>query len=192
MKYLIINSHPYSKSFNYTLSREILSKLSQKHQATLIDLVEDGFNPVLSANDLNLWRFGKTDDKLTTKYIELVQNCDVLVFTFPVWWINIPAILKGFVDKVFLPNVAYHYDENHNMVPDFTGKKAIVINTMEVPRDVMNGYYNNPISNAFIKGTLNTCGIELLKHFELDTISSGGREQSTIKFNNVLSYFESL
>ena len=103
MKYLIINSHPYEKSFNYTLCEAIKEKLAKNHEVKLINLVADGFNPVMEAKDLYLWRSGKTNDKLVEKYLQAIKEADVLVFSIPVWWGNMPAILKGFCDKVLLP-----------------------------------------------------------------------------------------
>lgn len=192
MKYLIINCHPYEKSFNYTLCQSIKDKLSKKHQVQLIDLVADGFNPTMTANDLNLWRSGKTADKLVEKYMQEITNADVLVFTFPVWWGSMPAILKGFCDKVLLPNFAYKYDEDHNMIPNLTGKKAVVVTTMEMTVEMLNEMFNDPIKNAFVNITLQTCGIETLKHFQIDKITTAGGDYATEKFNEVLSYFDTL
>lgn len=192
MRYLIINSHPYDKSFNYSLCLAIKEKLEGKHEVAFIDLVADGFNPTMTASDLNLWRTGQTDDELVKKYMAEIEKADALVFSFPLWWGNMPAILKGFCDKVLLPNFAYKYDENHNMIPNLTDKKAVVILTMELTKDLFNNMFNDPVKNAFINVTLKTCGIETDKYFQIEQISTSGEHYTTDKFHEVLEYFEGL
>lgn len=189
MKYLIINCHPYQKSFNYTLATAIVEKLNKNNSIQFIDLIADNFNPVMSAQDLNLWRTGNTDDQLVKKYMNAIQQADEVIFTFPVWWGAMPAILKGFCDKVLLPNFAYKYDENHNLLPNLTGKKAIVISTMEISNQHFNDTFKNPIQHSFLELTLNTCGFKVEKHFQIDSITSGGKEYTTKMFNKVLDYF---
>ena len=75
------------------------------------------------------------------------------------------------------------------MIANFKGKKAVVALTMETPTDIYNTIYNDPVENAFINVTLKTCGIDTVKYFQIDKLSSSGREYATKKFNEVLDYF---
>ncbi len=193
MKYLIIGSHPYNGSFAAGLTERIKGVLTENsHEVKHIDLVADGFNPVMTGEDLRLWGQGQFADKLVGKYKAMIENADVLVFPFPIWWGIMPAVLKGFFDKVFLPGFTYKYGEQGQLVGLMTDKKAVVISTMETPNDVFNSYFNNPIEGALIKDTLGTCGIEVIRHFAIDHIVSGGRENAEKRMNEVVDFFKTL
>jgi len=167
MQFLIIESHPYKKSFITSTAAMIRNVLSDKgHTVVNINLIDDMFNPVMSADELKLWGEGKSKDRLVEKYQAMITKADMLVIPFPVWWGNMPALLKGFWDKVFLPGWAFS--------PScLTGKKAVVITTMTSSLVTFNKHLQNPIHGAFIKNTLEMCGIEVYKHFEIEKIDSG-------------------
>lgn len=193
MNYLIIGCHPYSGSFDVAMIENIKKALTEKGDSVShIDLVADGFDPVMSAQDLNLWRTGQYDDELVGKYIDELKKADFYIFPFPIWWGLMPAVLKGFFDKVFLPGFAYKYGEKGEMVGLLTGKSAVVITTMETSADIFNGYLGNPVEGMLLKNTLNTCGIVVLKHFAIDNIISGGRDYTEEKMKEVVDYFKKL
>lgn len=191
MKYLIITSHPYRGSFNAAVVKEIKEHLEQKGNAVnCIDLVEDGFNPVMGEKDLKLWGQGQAKDPLVAKYQEDMEDADIFIFPFPIWWGTMPAVLKGFCDKVLLPGWAYQHGSSGEMIGSLTSKKAVVITTMQTPEDVYNSYFNNPVEGGFIKDTLQSCGVEVLKHFLIDQIVSGGEEYTEGKMKEILKFFD--
>jgi putative NADPH-quinone reductase len=96
-----------------------------------------------------------------------------------------PAVLKGFCDKVLLPGWAYTSDENGKMVGLLTGKKAIVITTMQMPTEMYTSQFMDPINGGFIVGTLQFCGIETIKYIQIDNISTGGTEYAESKMNEI-------
>ena len=174
MRFLIIESHPYEQSFN-TNAAEMIRKIltSKSYTVDTINLIEDKFDPTVYTDDLKLWNEGKTKDKLVEKYQNMITNSDTLIIPFPVWWGSMPAILRGFWDKVLLPGWAYNIREDGSLYGLIKGKKAIVITTMSAPLSVFNDNLQNPIRGAFIKNTLEVCGFEVLKHFEIEKIDLG-------------------
>ena len=189
MSYLIIGSHPYSGSFTIGLTKRIIELLEEKGESvTHIDLVADGFDPVMTEDDLNLWKEGKYKTELVGEYKAKLEKADILIFPFPVWWGTEPAVLKGFFDKVFLPNFAFKYGEKGELVGLLNGKKAIVITTMEVSVELFNNHLNNPIEGAIIKNTLNACGIDVIKHFSIGNIASIGRLDAEKEMDKII-YF---
>ncbi|MDR2542993.1 MAG: NAD(P)H-dependent oxidoreductase [Treponema sp.] len=189
MQFLIIESHPYRESFNTNAAAMIRKVLTGKgHTVETIDLINDKFDPVMYTDDLKLWSKGKTTDKLVEKYKKMITNADMLVILFPVWWGNMPAILKGFWDKVLLPGWAYTLAEDGSLSGLITGKKAVVITTMSVPSVFFNDYLQNPVRGAFIKNTLEVCGFEVSKHFEIEKIDSG-REYTEEKMREIERFF---
>ncbi len=145
----------------------------------------------MRAEDLKLWSKGETQDPLVRQYQAAINKDNLIVFAFPVWWGTMPAVLKGFCDKVLLPGWAYRHGETGEMIGLLTTKKAIVISTMETPADVFKSYYNDPVEGAFLKDTLQTCGIKVLHHFQIDRIISGGRAYTDAKLHEITQFIES-
>lgn len=190
MKFLIVNSHPYEKSFNRQLTQNIADVLVKKHEVEVINLVEDKFDPVMEGEDLKVFSRGEAADKLVTEYQNKIKEADVLVFSFPIWWGIMPAILKGFIDKVFLKDFAYVYGAHG--LEGILNKKAVVITTMETPKEIYTTILNNPVQNQFVNGTLAQCAIQTEKYFQIDKINSGTDEYRKDEFNNIVTYFENM
>lgn len=189
MKFLIIDSHPYSESFNRQLTRKIEEVVKEKHQVEMVNLVDDGFNPVMDAANLKLFSSGKSVDPKVIEYQKKINEADCLVFAFPIWWSTMPAVLKGFLDKVLLVGYAYTYSES-GALEGLLNKQAVVITTMETPNAVYDDIMNNPVKNQFINATLGTCGIQTLRHFQIDKINSGTSDYKKDMFNQIVDYFK--
>ncbi|MDR1584498.1 MAG: NAD(P)H-dependent oxidoreductase [Prevotellaceae bacterium] len=109
MKYLIILAHPNPASFNSSLIKALHDHLVNKdNEVEIRNLYEIGFNPVLSADDF----LSLTDNKIPKdidieqKYVKWAEH---IIFAYPVWWGGMPAILKGYIDRVFSEGFAYEY-----------------------------------------------------------------------------------
>jgi len=179
MNYLIIKSHPYKGSFNEGVAQVISEEAKTAgHHVSEIDLVADNFNPVMTADDLYAWTKGESLDPLVKKYQKAIEKADILVFPFPTWWGSIPAILKGFCDKVFLPGWAYESGPFGTLKGHLTSKQAIVITTMETPDLIFSLYFHNPVKNAFVRDTLQACGIKVIAFRQFGRMSSGTRQHA--------------
>jgi NAD(P)H dehydrogenase (quinone) len=109
MKYLIIFAHPNSASFSSSLIKALSEHLTNKgNEVKIRNLYEIGFNPVLSADD-----FSSLADNQTPKDIAIEQEyikwAEHIIFAFPVWWGGMPAIMKGYIDRVLAEGFAYEY-----------------------------------------------------------------------------------
>lgn len=112
MKQLIIYTHLNPKSFTKAVSNEVEKVLKEKgDEVKTIDLYQDKFNPVLEFPDIEHMFMGKEATADVKKYQELVSWADNLVFVYPLWWSQMPAMLKGFIDRVFSNGYAYVYTE---------------------------------------------------------------------------------
>ncbi|MGL1887515.1 MAG: NAD(P)H-dependent oxidoreductase [Reichenbachiella sp.] len=158
---LIINGHPDSKSFNQALSDTYYESLNQeKVTSSIIQLRDLNFDPIL--------RYGyrqRTElepDLLIA--IDKIKAADHIVWVYPMWWYGMPALLKGFVDRTFLPGVAFDYQEN-NTIPNklFKGKTAHLIITSDSPRWYDFLIMKSPALNQMKKGVLAFCGIKTVK-----------------------------
>ncbi len=123
MNVLIVYAHPEPKSFNGAmLERAVRALEAQGHAVEVSDLYAQGFNPVSGPHNFSALAnpdFYKQQDEerhaSTTNgfapdvqaEIEKLSRADLLIFQFPLWWFSVPAILKGWVDRVFAFGVAY-------------------------------------------------------------------------------------
>lgn len=131
----IIYAHPYDGSFNNAVLQEVKKALDENNSPyTVIDLYADGFNPALEAASLRLYSRGQTADPLVEKYIATLSSTDRLIFIFPIWWAMLPAIVKGFFDKVLLQGSAYRYTEAGELVPDKINiSRTLMLTTSQFP-----------------------------------------------------------
>lgn len=131
MNILIIYTHPNHESFNAAILKQVQNNLNSKHNIKLLDLYAEKFNPVLTF-DKNHRRRNMATDPDTQKYRDLVTWADHLIFIFPIWWSGMPAILKGFIDRVFASGFAYSY-KKRGMQGHLQGKTAWIITTHNTP-----------------------------------------------------------
>ncbi|MCP3899580.1 MAG: NAD(P)H-dependent oxidoreductase [Desulfobacteraceae bacterium] len=192
MNNLIIYAHPYGKSYNASILEHLTNKLREAKQSVdVIDLYKEEFNPVLNEKELALYSQGKFLDPMVEDYQKRINNADHLFFIFPVWWYDIPAILKGFIDKVFLKNWAYEISEKGIPKGKLTFiKKVSIISTMKSPKWYYWLLYRNSIKHSFIKGTLKFCGIKNIQWVNITNIENMGdlkRKQWLKRIRQVVS-----
>jgi NAD(P)H dehydrogenase (quinone) len=109
MKTLIVYAHPDYESHNSLILKEVEDALKSKNSDyELIDLYKINYNPVLSKSELTGPPAGRNTDE-TKIFQTAVTNSDRLIFIYPVWWNTMPAILKGFFDRVFTSGFAFRY-----------------------------------------------------------------------------------
>lgn len=162
MKTVIIFDHPYTatagdnvphhRSFLAALLKQVTAQLHQENNAIdLIDLHADGFNPVMSADDLSNWRRGQPIDPQVADYQQRLLAADRIIFMFPVWWEVMPAMTKGFLDKVYAKGQLYQAD---NMQTKLTKQpKVDIITTMSTPNWAYRLLFGAPLAKLLFRGT---------------------------------------
>ena len=190
MKAVIIYTHPWNKSYNFAILQILIEGLAQKgHTIDLIDLYKEKFDPVLSKKELSYYSQGKLVDQKIGEYQKRIEQADHIFFIFPVWWYDVPAILKGFLDRVLLKNWAYEYSPA-GIPKGKLGfiKKATVITTMKSPGWYYWLMYGNSIRNSFIKGTLKFCGIKKIKWIKMGNIENIGIKKRKFQLGKIKNY----
>jgi putative NADPH-quinone reductase len=160
-KILLINGHPDEASFNYGLS-EAYKKGVEKSGAELreIKIRELDFNPNL--------QFGyRKRTELEPDLLDAQENlkwADHIVWVYPVWWGSVPAIMKGFLDRVLLPGFAFQKREDSVWWDKFlTGKTSRLICTMDQPPWYYALIYGSPSHKAMKKLTMQFVGVKSVK-----------------------------
>ncbi|WP_028973845.1 NAD(P)H-dependent oxidoreductase [Spirochaeta cellobiosiphila] len=176
MKSTIVFAHPWHGSFNKGILDQVESQLQKKKKDyQLIDLHKDNFNPVLAERDLALFSKGKSKDELVNKYQTMIKDSDELIFIFPIWWFEMPAIVKGFIDKVMLKDYAY-IETSVGLKGLLTNiRKTTVITTSEFPTWYLKLLAGNAIQKTFIGSTLKSLGLKKVKWLNNPMTSSGSK-----------------
>jgi putative NADPH-quinone reductase len=158
----IIYAHPWDGSYNHAILKSITDDPEiRKETFQVIDLYKDNFNPVYSTEELRLFSKGETPYTLVKEYQNKLKNSSELVFIFPIWWYDLPAILKGFLDKVLLPKFAYYEDKDENWQGLLTSiEKVTLITTATYSKESLTEY-GDAIQGVFMNSTLRGVGIPM-------------------------------
>lgn len=144
MKFLIVYAHHEPGSFSAALlARSIETLRAEGHEVELSDLYGMAFNPLATAEDFNArrfpellqydreqknaWQEGRLAADIAAE-LEKVLRCDVLILQFPLWWFSVPAIMKGWIDRVFVHSVAYGKGMRLDQ-GGFRGRRAMLVMT---------------------------------------------------------------
>jgi NAD(P)H dehydrogenase (quinone) len=117
MRVLVLFAHPVPTSFGSSLHATVVETLRARHEVDDCDLNAEGFDPVMTEEDRAGYYDIPGNRRRVGPYVERLLKSDALVFSFPVWNMGFPAILKGFVDKVFLPGVSFNLKPNGDYIP---------------------------------------------------------------------------
>lgn len=108
MRVLVLHSHPVEESYGRALYNQTCESLKKAgHEVDGCNLYEEGFDPVLSANDRRTYHDIPQNTDLVKSYVERLQRAEALVICTPVWNFGFPAMLKGYFDRVWLPGVSF-------------------------------------------------------------------------------------
>jgi NAD(P)H dehydrogenase (quinone) len=162
MKILIILGHPDQNSFNHAIAEVVIQTLQRNGHAVLFhDLYEEHFDPVLLVSEI-------TEDAVLSTGVELhcrdAASADGFVVIHPNWWGQPPAIVKGWIDRVLRPGVAYKFLEGDGgegiPVGLLKAECAVVFNTSNTPEKRENDVFGDPLEALWKKCVFNLCGVK--------------------------------
>lgn len=184
LKAHIMFAHPNPKSFNAAILDTVKKELdAAKVQYTVSDLYAIKFNPVLSGADFGELTQGRVPPDIAAEQ-KKIADAKTLFFIYPVWWMSPPAILKGYIDRVFSMNFAYRYTEA-GAEGLLEGRHAILISTYgNFAEKYEQTRLGSSIAEILHDGILGFCGIRIREHLNLygvpfvdDTARKGMLEQ---------------
>ncbi|MDO5289994.1 MAG: NAD(P)H-dependent oxidoreductase [Pseudomonadota bacterium] len=152
MRVLVIFSHPVESSFNAALHRIVVDQLRiAGHEVDDCDLYAEGFSPVMSREERLGYHDVPSNQKSVQTYVDRLQRAEALVFCFPTWCFGLPAMLKGYFDRVLMPGVAFDISDPQHVRPSLTHIKRIVgVVTYGRPRHVA-WYMGDPPRKAITR-----------------------------------------
>ncbi len=126
MRVLVIYCHPVESSFNAALHTQVVLSLKLAgHEVDDCDLYAEDFNPVLGREERLGYHDVPNNQRPVQRYVDRLLWAEALVFCFPTWCFGLPAMLKGFFDRVLMPGVAFDISDPNNVKPSLTHIKRI-------------------------------------------------------------------
>ena len=158
---LIINGHPNKNSLNFALA-EAYFKGSEASGAKVSIIHVSDLDFSINLKYGYQQRTELEPDLLNS--LDLIRQADHLVWVHPVWWGGMPAIMKGFIDRLFLPGIAFQYHENSIWWDKLLkGKTARIITTLDQPSWYYRLAFGRPSVNQLKKSVLEFCGVKPVK-----------------------------
>ncbi len=141
MKALVVIAHPCDESFTHAAAGRAIDGLTAAgHDVDTIDLYAEGFRTAMSYDERIAYDSGDPIlDPQVEAHVALLQAAQILVFVYPTWWSGLPAILKGWLERVMVPGVGFRFDESSGKVRPGLGhvRRIVGISTYGSPRLVV-------------------------------------------------------
>ncbi len=112
MRVLYLYAHPLPESFHAAIRDAAMRGLAEAgHWVDLCDLYAENFNPVLSAAERRGYHNPATNRAAVASYVERLEQAEALVLSYPTWCYGLPAILKGWMDRILIPGVSFTLED---------------------------------------------------------------------------------
>ena len=160
MRAFIVFDHPYHGSLCRAALEAAVSGLEAGgHTADVADLYADRFDPILRTEDLARYNEGTSGDPMVGDYRRRIDAADHVVFVFPVWWQVMPALSKGFLDKVLTPGWAFEVRPGEAPRGLLGRLRVTYVTVMGSPDRLYRRDYGNPLHGMFAVGTWGFVGV---------------------------------
>ena len=179
MNISVILAHPVADSFNHAIAEAVVAQLRHSgHRASFHDLYREGFDPLLPGEEIAADAALPPD---IAAYCEEVGTADGLVIVHPNWWGQPPAILKGWVDRVMRPGVAYRFleDDRGEGIPLglLKARTAIVFNTSNTPPERESSTFGDPLDLIWKRCVFGLCGVTDVRRVSFSVVVTSSHEQ---------------
>lgn len=161
MKVSVILAHPNKESFNHAIAKAVRDQLQKAgHEIYFHDLYEENFDPILPKEEILKDAFLPP---AVDAYCREITKSDGIIIIHPNWWGQPPAILKGWVDRVIRPGIAYEFIENDKGegIPNglLKAKFAIVFNTSNTETEREHNVFGDPLETIWKNCIFDLCGV---------------------------------
>ena len=170
---LIILGHPRGASFGRALADAYQEgALGAGHQVDTVDLASLSFDPILHQG----YAGSQELEPDLVRAQQLISQAQHLVFVYPTWWGSMPALLKAFIERVFLPGFAFKYRQGSPLWDKLlTGRSADLLVTMDSPPLYYRWVARMPGHNQMRRTILGFCGIKPVRIFSIGPVK-GSRQ----------------
>lgn len=177
VKVLVVYAHPVEESYAAALRDAVVAALRENaHDIDLCDLYAEGFDPVLSREERIGYRAVEVNRSSVAAHVERLERAEGVILVFPSWWYGMPAILKGYFDRVWLPGVAFEFGPQ--AIRPLLGRLRLfgAVTTTGAPAWFTRLYMGNPSRKVLIRGLSRLLPARRVERFWLALY---GMDQST-------------
>jgi len=182
----VILAHPYEKSFNHAIFQRCIESLKRLGcRVYAHDLYAEGFDPVMPRSELGKM---ETTDPLVRRYAAEMLESSLLVYVHPNWWGHPPAMMTGYIDRIFRPPYAYDYDEAKEGDPGtgkLGGKVGIVFNTGNTAADREEERFHDPLETEWTNCLFGFCGMARSDRRLFRIVADSTKEQRELWLDEV-------
>lgn len=194
MRYLVVYAHPVADSYVAALHHCVVQTLTEAgHEVDDCDLYAEGFDPVLAAAERRAYHDIGRNTAHATLHVERLLRAEGLVFVFPTWWYGIPAILKGYLDRVWLPGVVFKLENGRTLPLLQNIARFAVVTTYGSPWWLNFFVVRDPNRNMWLRGMRPLFSPQVrtlwLARYGMDYIDAAMREQFLAKVETRLRDF---
>lgn len=188
MHTLIVTAHPDENAYTHAVVGSVIKglKTSDENTYEVADLTVEGFNPCFTKADNDVFNGRALPDAYLIAEQQRIEKADVILFIFPVYWWSLPAVMKGWVDRVFSQGWAYKYDVNTGTTRMLTGLKGKVIATAGTNRATIDRRgYLDAMKIQFNQGIFGFCGMQALDFELLLPLDEQSRKEELLHAFNI-------
>ena len=162
MNILIILAHPDQQSFNHAIAKTCRERLIDNgHTVIFHDLYEENFDPIINAGEIP--KNGTYNNIIKRHCADLLKS-DGIIIVHPNWWGQPPAILKGWIDRVIRPGIAYKFAEGDNgegmPIGLLRANTGLVFNTSNTSEKRENEIFKDPLEIIWKNCIFDFCGVK--------------------------------
>jgi NAD(P)H dehydrogenase (quinone) len=185
MKILVILGHPRQGSFNHAIAETAVKTLQKKgHEVIFHDLCRERFDPLLPYEEIPK---DALLDTVVQKHCDEIAGADGIIIIHPNWWGQPPAILKGWIDRVIRPGVAYTFVEGDSgegvPVGLLKAKTALIFNTSNTVEEREVQVFKDPLETIWKNCIFDLCGVKDIyrRMFSVIVTSTEGQRKAWLR-----------
>lgn len=195
MRTLVVYCHPCAESFNAAVKDTVVETLEKAgHEIHLVDLYEQGFEPAMSADERRGYHEPETNVLPVAEHVDAITWCEMIVFVYPTWWFGLPAMLKGWLDRVWVPHVTFEMPtDKSGGKPKMQHIKKIAVVTTCGATWLVSKVVGEPGRRTILRGLRALCAPRCrtlyLAHYKMDSSTSESRSRYLTKIRHRLGKF---
>jgi NAD(P)H dehydrogenase (quinone) len=196
MRVLVVHAHPLGDSFAAALRDAIVATLRDGgHEVDHCDLYDEGFDPVLTPEERRAYNTAQPDLAAVEPHVARLRAAEALVLCFPTWWYGMPAILKGWFDRVWVTGVAFTLPEGPGAIrPALHNIKTFaVVTTYGSPWWLVKLVLRDPVRAVLIGGLRRLCAKDcrsmFLTLYNIDVASRARCEAFRLRVERAFARF---
>jgi putative NADPH-quinone reductase len=177
----VVHSHPLADSYNHALFQTIIETLKRRHEVIATDLYREGFSPAMTEAERRSYYQGAYAEEAVFRLTTDVRRADGIIFCFPHWWFSMPAMLKGYFDRVWAPGTAFTHDlKGGRIKPQLTNIRLFgVVTSYGSPWWLTRIVMQDPGRKVLLRALKPMCGPGVrsfyLAHYDMDRSTPASR-----------------